>query len=46
MCGGGVATEEGDLPFQITWKTAYLLIISSLRKTGLCSIFQIAHMKT
>lgn len=37
--------REVDLAFQITLETAYLLIISSLRKTDLCSIFQVAQLK-
>ena len=37
--------READLAFQITLETAYLLIISSLRKTDLCSIFWVAQLK-
>ena len=35
--------READLAFQITLETAYLLIISSLRKTELC--FQVVLPK-
>lgn len=48
MCVRGVATEggvKGGLAFQITQKTACLFIMSSLRKTDIRSIFQIAHLK-
>lgn len=37
--------READLAFRITLETAYLLIISSLRKTDLCSIFWVAQLE-